>query len=103
MAPMLSPAENALLREFKGSLRKRFGERLRSLKLFGSRARGSGRDDSDLDVLVDIRDVTAAERGEILDLAADLTVEQGLVLSPLVVRDEVTSVSASIVREAIPL
>jgi len=100
---VLSPAENALLSSFRSSLRDRFGERLRGLKLFGSRARGTGRDDSDVDVLVDVRDVTAAERNEILDLAADLAVECGLVLSPLVVRDGLTRVSDDILREAIPL
>ena len=99
---MLSPAEHALLDGLKRSLRDAFGERLRSMKLFGSRARGSGRDDSDLDVLVDVRGVTRAERGRILDLGADLSLAHDLVLSLLVVRDGVR-IPEEIARDAVSL
>jgi predicted nucleotidyltransferase len=81
---MLSPAEQACLGALKGSLRRRFGERLEALRLFGSRARGEGHPESDLDVLVAVRGLTRGERGEILDLALDLELEHGLLLSPLV-------------------
>jgi predicted nucleotidyltransferase len=77
-------------------------DRLLGLKLFGSRARGEGRDDSDLDVLVDVRDVTTDERGAILDLAHDLGLEADLVLSPLVLRARVTP-RPDILRDAVPL
>lgn len=99
---MLSAAEAQLLDAFKRGLLAAFGDRLRGLSLFGSRARGEGRSDSDLDVLVDVRDVTRQERGAVLDLAADLSVEHGLVLSPLVLRPGVTP-RPEILREAVPL
>lgn len=81
------------------------------LTLFGSRAKGVGRDDSDLDVFVGIRDVSRSERGEVLDLAADLGVDYGLVLSPLVlavddagnVREDARRLHDDIVREGVAL
>ena len=100
---MLSAAELEILSLLKRGLVERFGDRLRGLALFGSRARGAGRDDSDLDLLVDVRDVTRDERGAILDLAADLSVEHGLLLSPLVVREGTTRLSQEILREAVSL
>jgi uncharacterized protein len=83
--PHLSLHEQAVLAAFAASLRERFGARLCDSRLFGSRARGEGRDDSDLDVFVSIAGLTRKERGEVIDLAADLGVQSGLVLSPLVV------------------
>jgi predicted nucleotidyltransferase len=99
---MLSPAERDVLDALNRALRATFGARLRSVKMFGSRARGAGRDDSDLDVLVDVCDVTRDERGAILDVAADLGLASGLVLSVLVVREGMR-LSEEILRDAVPL
>ncbi len=52
----LAPNECAALAELRDRLRKRFGERLVKLVLFGSKARGDGDEESDIDVLVVIRD-----------------------------------------------
>jgi predicted nucleotidyltransferase len=99
----LSPAEAEILAAFKRGLVASFGVRLRTITLFGSRARGEGRDDSDLDVTVDVLDVTRAERGAILDLATDLGVEHGLVLSVVVLREGAARLPAAVLREGIPL
>ncbi|MBM4360971.1 MAG: nucleotidyltransferase domain-containing protein [Deltaproteobacteria bacterium] len=88
MAPRLSPQETATLDTFASALRARFGARMSGVTLFGSRARGEGRGDSDLDLLVLVDGVTRKERGEVLDLACDLGVASGLVLSPLVAATE---------------
>jgi hypothetical protein len=80
----LSAQERGLLDAFALELRERFGPRLRALTLFGSRARGAGRGDSDLDVLVLVDGLTRTERRDILDWGADAIVHWGLVLSPLV-------------------
>jgi predicted nucleotidyltransferase len=79
----LSPLEQVALRELAGRVRQQFGERLVAVTLFGSRARGEGRDDSDLDVLVRLRDATREDRRALQDLAFDLGLAQGLVISPL--------------------
>ena len=82
--PRLSAQERATLDRLAAELRRRFGARLAAVTLFGSRARGEGRDDSDLDVLVLVRALTRDERRAVIDFAADLGVESGLVLSLLV-------------------
>ena len=75
----------ARLCAFAHAVRMRFGNRLTALSLFGSRARGEGRDDSDLDLFVSVRGLSRDERRAVIDNAADLGLEHGLVLSPLVV------------------
>jgi uncharacterized protein len=99
---VLSAAESRVLGDLKRALVELFGDRLFALKLFGSRARGEGRDDSDIDVLVEVRDVTPEERRAILDLAHDLGLEADLVLSPLVLRPGVTP-RPEILHDAVPL
>jgi predicted nucleotidyltransferase len=107
MTPRLSQQERGLLDTFAAALRDRFGARLRSLVLFGSRARGAGRDDSDLDVLVLVDGLTRAERLEVIDRGADESLAWGLVLSPLVVdpvawRDDLP-IARAIALEGVPL
>jgi predicted nucleotidyltransferase len=108
---MLSPAESEILAALKADLVLRFADRLGMLTLFGSRSRGAGRDDSDLDVMVGIRDLTRDERLDIIDRAADLSVLHGLVLSPLVVRvdgeglptDDAGGARARLLEDSVPL
>lgn len=58
----LGPGERHALLDLAAWLRDRFGPRLADLRLFGSRARGEGHDESDLDVLVAVDDMTSEER-----------------------------------------
>ncbi|MBI5478931.1 MAG: nucleotidyltransferase domain-containing protein [Deltaproteobacteria bacterium] len=77
------PAVGASLERFRQGLAARFGPRLRDLRLFGSHARGEARPESDVDVLVLVDELTRAERREIIDLAADLDLEEFVGLAPL--------------------
>lgn len=52
MKKALTQQEKNGLERFKGALQRLLGDNLLSLRLFGSRARGEGTDESDLDVLV---------------------------------------------------
>ena len=80
----LSRLETAALDAFILRLRSRFGVRLEKVVLFGSRARGEGDEDSDLDVLALVAGLTRVERGLVLDDAADIERAMGLEISPLV-------------------
>jgi predicted nucleotidyltransferase len=66
---------------FAALVRAHFGERIRDVRLFGSAARGDSREDSDLDVLVVVDDLTDAEGREIAYLAGDVLTEHGVLVS----------------------
>lgn len=71
---------------FRAALQQRFGARLREVILFGSWARGQANEESDVDVLVAIDDLTDGERREVFALAydADAPNDWLVLLSPLV-------------------
>ena len=85
MIPNDNPALHRLLSEYRQRLSEKFGGRLLDLKLFGSYARGTARENSDVDVAVVLDRVdTHAERVFPMQLAGDLTITHGLVIIPIV-------------------
>jgi uncharacterized protein len=48
----LEPEERRWIEDFRERLRAEYGERLRDLRLFGSKARGDWHDESDIDLLL---------------------------------------------------
>jgi predicted nucleotidyltransferase len=54
--PSLTTSEREALEGFAQRLRLRFGDRVHSVILFGSKARGDSGPDSDIDVLVRLAD-----------------------------------------------
>ncbi len=79
----LSPAERAALEIFLAGVRERLGDILLEARLFGSRARGDGNDESDVDVALVVTELNRPLRNEILDLAYDIGLEHGVLLAPL--------------------
>lgn len=68
-------------------LEQRFNVRLRSLVLFGSRARGDAEPDADADVAVVVHGLSESERGEAVALAFEAWRRTGRtapLISPLV-------------------
>ncbi len=74
----------ATVEELRARLSRRFGADLLDVRIFGSHARGEAHEDSDVDVFVLLEKVTWGDRREVLDMAGDLFVERGLLLSPTV-------------------
>jgi len=72
LALKLTLNEQKALGELKTELQKKFGPSLVLLKLFGSKARGDSHQESDLDVLVVIRNLTKKEKGWIIGVAYEL-------------------------------
>jgi len=79
----LRPPERAALADYLSRLRARFGARVLRVILYGSRARGEGDAESDLDVLV----VVDGEDWRFHDAIADESVEpwltHGALISPI--------------------
>jgi predicted nucleotidyltransferase len=108
----LTPAEKAAITAFLDALRARLGAELEEVRLFGSRARGAGDEDSDVDLAVIVR-AGARQRWRrvVHDLAFDAAIAHGVLLAPLVLgRDQLDDLrarelllAADLDREGIPL
>jgi predicted nucleotidyltransferase len=71
--PDVQPVNDPILKRFRAALDEIYGERLERVVLFGSRARGDAREDSDYDVAVFLKDLT--DRWPELDRLADLSTD----------------------------
>lgn len=85
---VLSQRELQALRSFSTRIRAALGANLRELRLFGSKARGDARPDSDLDVLVVVENERARAEDLAIDIAFDINVASDLYISPRVVTAE---------------
>ncbi|QDA31283.1 nucleotidyltransferase domain-containing protein [Thermococcus indicus] len=71
-------------------IRDAFGDRVEEVIIFGSRARGDFKEDSDLDILVILKDEVKPEDWEIIaELSANMTLELGVsvMIVPHIKRD----------------
>src|SRR5580700_8939458 len=108
--PLLA-SERAALTAFAAHVRALFGARLRELALFGSRARGEGDEDSDVDVLVVVDGLTGPEARAVGYAAGDALTDHDVLVSPFVVstehierlRSRERTIALEIARDAVPL
>jgi len=84
----LTLQERKAVDAFKERVQKDFGSQLRDLRLFGSRARQEGNEESDLDVLVLLDSAPTVVRGKIFEIASDIFLEYEIDISPLVMSQE---------------
>lgn len=79
----------AILQELTAALRARYGDRYRGLLIYGSEARGEARPDSDVDLLLVLRDASRPSReiDRIADILADFNLRYGVLLSVLPVAE----------------
>jgi|WetSurMetagenome_2_1015567.scaffolds.fasta_scaffold1315142_1 uncharacterized protein len=83
----MTPNDQEILRRFKQSLAEKV--QLSEVILFGSRARGDAKPDSDMDVLVFLDEPVSKQSREIVsDYAWELGFEAGIVVVPVVVSRE---------------
>jgi predicted nucleotidyltransferase len=107
----LLPIESAAVSEFCGWVRARFGDRVRALALFGSRARGDGDENSDVDLLVVIEALTGAERREIGNQSGDAVTNHDVIVAPFALsaarweelRSRERLIAREIERDQVPL
>ncbi len=81
MATIVDP----VLSRFRAALEEIYGERIERVVLFGSRARGDARPDSDYDVAVFLKDLDGfgKEARRIAEIEADILTETGVVINTM--------------------
>jgi predicted nucleotidyltransferase len=77
----LTPPERAALSDFLARLREQYADEVVSVRLFGSRARGGGGPESDLDVLVVVRSEDWRVQWDIVRLASRTSLAHDVDLS----------------------
>jgi len=78
-----------ILKQFKQALKRLYGDRIKTIYLFGSYARGDYEDGSDLDVLI-VLDTFRFHNKEIsrtADLVSDLSLQYLITVSPIFMRE----------------
>jgi len=79
----LNNKERKVIESFVEELRKRLGDNIVSIRLFGSKVRGDFKKNSDIDIFILVKEKREA-RNEISDIAADYFFETNIPLSPVV-------------------
>lgn len=77
-ASKLSKSERQAINDFISKLRDRFPREIDSIKLYGSKARGTSHKDSDIDVLVIVSRKSTAIDETVIDLVCDVLNEYGI-------------------------
>ncbi len=83
---MTKPAlADPILARFRAALARAYGERLERAVLFGSRARGDARPDSDYDIAVFLREQVSfwQESGRLAEIETDILYDTGAVINAL--------------------
>lgn len=81
----LLPKERQAVEEFRNRVADVLGSNLVSIKLFGSKARGEGRKDSDVDVFITVKKRSPVLEDQIYDIAFDVDIRYGVYISPRLV------------------
>ena len=81
----LKPKDVEALREFSQKVRMALCERLVSLKLFGSKARGQDEPESDIDILVVVSEGSVEVEDQVLDIAFQVSLAHDVYISPRVI------------------
>jgi len=85
MALGLNEKEQLALKKFRTALEKALGRNLVEVKLFGSKARGDARRDSDIDALIIIASGDWHIGDVIYSMVTDILLEDGICISPKVI------------------
>lgn len=92
-----------VLAQFRAALVKTYGARLERAVLFGSRARGDARPDSDYDVAVFLTDPESfwTESGRLAEIETDILYDTGAVINALPLPVELDPERSPLMREIV--
>jgi len=81
---MNKEAINEFCRIVRGSL----GTNLQEILLFGSMARGTSTSESDIDILVVVKNEDGLIRDKVIDITVDINIKYDVVISPIIMSKE---------------
>jgi predicted nucleotidyltransferase len=84
----LTEKDQLALKKFKEAVTDALGDELVELKLFGSKARGDAREDSDIDVLVITNSGNWRLRDVVYHIVTDILLEDDIIISPRIIGKE---------------
>jgi predicted nucleotidyltransferase len=81
----MDAASDPIMRKFRAALDDAYGDRIERVVLFGSRARGDARPDSDWDVAVFLRGLEDRwrESGVLAEIGTEILMDEGAVINAL--------------------
>lgn len=99
------------VQDFAQKVRAALGEQLIALKLFGSKARGRDAPESDIDVLVVVKEASVKIEDQVLDITFEVNLAHEVYISPRVIARatlddpvwKMTPFLRSLAKEGIPL
>ncbi len=97
----MNPYPDPILRRLRISLEKTYGKRVERVVLFGSRARGDARPDSDYDVAVFLKEPESfwRESGRLADIGTDILYDTGAVINALPFKAGLDREDSALMRE----
>lgn len=107
----LNKSEDRALKRFKSAIENALRDNLIEIKLFGSRARGDARADSDIDVLIITKSSEWRVNDVIYAIATDILLDDGVAISPKVLSEmdyrrlikTGAAFAANVAKEGVPL
>ncbi len=85
----LKKKELEAVKEFCAAVKRTLGNELVSLRLFGSKARGKAREDSDIDIAVVVRERNSRVWDKVMDAAFAANMKWDVYISPRVIERNV--------------
>jgi uncharacterized protein len=97
----MTAAADPILTRFRSALRQAYGERIERVVLFGSRARGDARPDSDYDIAVFLKsfETFGAEAARIAAIETDILYDTGAVINAMPFKAGADSERTGLMRE----
>lgn len=84
----LTEREKAALNDFLTRLEKEYADQVRDVILFGSKARGDGHPESDIDLLVVLEKPTKEQTDRVYDITYDILLDRGIDLATITFSQE---------------
>lgn len=81
MSKNLTPKEKKALAEFKNRIFQKFGKEILELKLFGSKARRDFKKDSDIDILLVLKNASPKNKNTIYKITTQILLKYNVDLS----------------------